>query len=272
MTLYILIFLGIIFFSIGIILVLKNVFLVSHYKNQALSLKKKYDETLHEINDQQTRIKNDFKDSDKKIAELSKKLQETTAEKDVQISKLENELAKKQTTSTDNAPAHNDHEIKTLRETLSEKYEIIKQLNEQISDLHGDLQEAEALNIELQNKIDKLTSQTKINQEMSETSRAELSHGDNLLTGIDRSFRMVQRDLMNYQNISAIQEDNIAKLESEVTEMREKAERQGVKLSDEKALELIQNIRSTVVNELPDTHETSQVPLQQGSMMQRPNK
>lgn len=151
-------------------------------------------------------------------------------------------------------------------------YEIIKQLNEQISDLHGDLQEAEALNIELQNKIDKLTSQSKINQEMSETSRAELSHHDQMLTGIDRSFRMVQRDMLNYQNISAIQEDNIAKLESEVTEMREKAERQGVKLSDEKALELIQNIRSTVVNELPDTQERSQTPIQQGSMMQKPNR
>ncbi|MDD4293895.1 MAG: hypothetical protein PHP69_00095 [Candidatus Omnitrophica bacterium] len=142
MTLYILIFLGIIFFSIGIILVLKNVFLVSHYKNQALSLKKKYDETLHEINDQQTRIKNDFKDSNKKIAELSKKLQETTAEKDVQISKLENELAKKQTTSTDNAPAHNDHEIKTLRETLSEKYEIIKQLNQEILSFKKNMSES----------------------------------------------------------------------------------------------------------------------------------
>ncbi len=132
-------------------------------------------------------------------------------------------------------------------------YEIIKQMNNQISELHSDLQEAEAMNTELQNKIDKLTSENKVNEEMSETSRAELSHGEQQVTGIDKAFRIIQRDMFNFQNINVIQEDNIRKLESEIEEMRDKAERQGVKLSDERALELIQNIRSTVVNELPDT-------------------
>jgi len=147
-------------------------------------------------------------------------------------------------------------------------YEIIQQLNNQIGELHSDLQEAEAMNIELQNKIDKLSSENRVSQEMSETSRAELSHKDQMLTGIDKSFRMVQRSLLNYQNINTIQEDNIAKLESEIDEMRSKAEREGVKLSDEKALELIQNIRSTVVNELPDfQQESSPQGIQQGSMM-----
>jgi len=131
-------------------------------------------------------------------------------------------------------------------------YEIIQQLNNQLGDVNSELEEAEAMNIELQNKIDRLTSENKVSGEMSETSRAELSHNEQRLTGIDRSFRTVQRDLFNLQNINVIHEDNIGKLESEIADMREKAEREGVKLSDEKALELIQNIRSTVVNELPD--------------------
>lgn len=131
-------------------------------------------------------------------------------------------------------------------------YEIIQQLNNTIGDYASQLEESEAMNIALQNKIDKLTSENTVSMEMSETSRAELSHNESRVTGIDRSFRQVQRDLFNLQNIGSIQEDNIQKLENEIEVMRTKAERNGVKLSDEKALELIQSIRSTVVNELPD--------------------
>ena len=108
------------------------------------------------------------------------------------------------------------------------------------------------MNIELQNKIDRITSENKVNEAMSETSRAELSHNEERLTGIDRAFRTVQRDMFNLQNIGSIQEDNIEKLENEIREMRGKAEREGIKLADEKALEIIQNIRATVVSELPD--------------------
>jgi len=131
-------------------------------------------------------------------------------------------------------------------------YEIIQGLNNTIGQYASELEESEAMNIALQNKIDKLESENKVSMEMSETSRAELSHNESRLTGIDRSFRQVQRDLFNNQNMNAIQEDTIQKLESEIDTMREKAEREGVKLSDEKALELIQSIRATVSNELPD--------------------
>ena len=142
-------------------------------------------------------------------------------------------------------------------------YEIIQGLNNQIGGLHAELEEAEGMNIALQNKIDRLESENQVSMEMSETSRAELSHNESRLTGIDRSFRQVQRDLFNNQNMNSINEDNIQKLESEIDSMREKAEREGVKLSDEKALELIQNIRATVVNELPD-FQPQQAPESQG--------
>ena len=140
-------------------------------------------------------------------------------------------------------------------------YEIIQGLNNTIGQYASELEESEAMNIALQNKIDRLESENKVSMEMSETSRAELSHNESRLTGIDRSFRTVQRDLFNLQNIGGIQEDNIQKLENEIEIMRTKAERNGVKLSDEKALELIQSIRSTVVNELPD-FQPQQVPAQ----------
>jgi len=148
-------------------------------------------------------------------------------------------------------------------------YEIVQRLNGTISDLHSELEEAEALNIELQNKIDILTSENKVSREMSETSRAELSHTEQRVTGIDKSFRMIQRNLSDLQNINVIQEDNITKVEKEIKIMRDKAEREGVKLSDEKALELLQNVRTTVVNELPDV---SQSPVEKPEEKPKVNK
>lgn len=134
-------------------------------------------------------------------------------------------------------------------------YEIIQQLNEVIGGLQSELQESEALNIELQNRIGSLKSEANVNREIAETSRAELSNVENRTIGIDRAFRTVNRDVISYQNLSSIQADNINKLERELARMREKAEREGTKLSDDKALELIQDIRATVVAELPDVVE-----------------
>lgn len=131
-------------------------------------------------------------------------------------------------------------------------YEIIKGLNKQISELHLDLEEAEETISELQQKNDELMSMQKIHEDMSETAKAESSHVKQRAVGIDRVFGSIERDMLIGQNIIAIQEDNIGKLEREVKHLIEEAERQGVKLSDEKALELFQQIRSTLVNEMPD--------------------
>lgn len=148
-----------------------------------------------------------------------------------------------------------DGKIRYAKARKRPVYEIIQGLNDRIGDIASDLSESEALNIELQNKIDSLTSENKVSQEMSETSRAELSRSEQRVAGIDKSYRMIQRDIANVQNVNAIQEDNIAKLEKEIDIMRKKAEREGVKLSDERALELLQNIRATIVNELPDVSQ-----------------
>jgi hypothetical protein len=131
-------------------------------------------------------------------------------------------------------------------------YEIIKRLNNIISDLQSDLAEEEALNINLQKKIDTLMANKDLNQQIAETSRAELSNIEKSASGIDKSFRMLQRDLAKYQNLGVVLEDNLAQMERELSSMRSKAEREGVKLNDEKALEIIQQIRGTMVNEMPD--------------------
>ncbi|MCX6748704.1 MAG: hypothetical protein NT076_03795 [Candidatus Pacearchaeota archaeon] len=132
-------------------------------------------------------------------------------------------------------------------------YEIIQGLNNQIGELQQDLAESEMMNTQLQNKLDSLDSTLRVNETMAETSRAELTTNEERLTGIDRVFRNTQRDMLRLQTLNQVEEDNINKLENEIEIMREKAEREGVKLADEKVLDLITRIRSTLVNELPDS-------------------
>jgi len=139
-------------------------------------------------------------------------------------------------------------------------YEIIQGLNSQISELHSDLAETELLAGELQDKVDRYESLESVQEQMSENSRAELTANEERLVGIDRVFRQTQRDITQLRKLNEIDEDNLTKLENEIEKMRSQAERQNVKLSDEKALELVERIRSTMVNELPD------IPPQQTTM------
>lgn len=131
-------------------------------------------------------------------------------------------------------------------------YEIIQDLGNQLGQSRSDLAEAEATIIELQNQLDQYESQSEVNNAMAETARAELKRNEEEVVGINRTFRQTQRDLIQSRNLYVIQEDAITKLESELEKMRDEAERQGVKLSDDKAFEQLERIRGTMVNELPD--------------------
>lgn len=147
----------------------------------------------------------------------------------------------------------NDGKLRFAKARKKPVYEIIQDLGNQLGQARSDLAESEAVIIELQNKIDAYESSNHVNETMAETSRAELKHNEERLIGIDRTFRQTTRDLVQARNLYVIQEDNLDKLEKELGKMRDEAEREGVKLSDDKALELIQRIRGTIVNELPDS-------------------
>jgi len=134
-------------------------------------------------------------------------------------------------------------------------YEIIQGLNGQIGQLHNDLAESELMANELQDKVDKFESTNSVQEEMAETSRAELTANEKRVVGIDKIYRQTQKDMAQLRKINEINDDVINKLENEFEEMRQQAERENVKISDKKAKELFQQVRSTMVNELPDPPE-----------------
>jgi len=139
-------------------------------------------------------------------------------------------------------------------------YEIITDLSNTIGEQQQDLAESEMMNTQLQNKVDELESQLRVHSNMAETSRAELTTNEERLVGIDKVFRNTERDMIKFQNLVSIQEDENSKMKVINQALVDEAERQGVKLSDEKALELVERIRSTIVNEMPDPQTVSQSP------------
>lgn len=140
-------------------------------------------------------------------------------------------------------------------------FEIIQDLMNQLGEVNADLAEAELINTKLQAKIDKLEVEANVNDEVAETSRAELSETEERVVGIDKHFRRLQKDHLNLQMINAVNEDNLEKDRIIVDGLRKEAERQGVKLSDEKAFELVERVRSTIVNEQPDNPPPQQEPV-----------
>lgn len=135
-------------------------------------------------------------------------------------------------------------------------YEIIKGLNGEISQLHSDLVETESLAHDLQDKVDSYESQLSMYQQMSETSRAELTANDERLVGIDRVFRQTMRDITQLRKLHEIDEDDLTKLENEVDFLRGEAERNAVEGSDDRALKKIMKVRNTIKGDTIQNNDT----------------
>jgi len=131
-------------------------------------------------------------------------------------------------------------------------FKVINRLNDEIGELRSDLAEAELTIQEQGTKINTLESERKVYEQMSQTSRAELTKNEDSLIGIDKAFRDTYKELLHVQGMSNLSEKENVKLRNQNQKLREESEREGTKLADEKALEMFQNVRATMVNELPD--------------------
>lgn len=131
-------------------------------------------------------------------------------------------------------------------------YEYIKELMGEIGEKQEYIEELELTCTGLQKQIDDLAVSERVSEDSAETSRAELGKAEKRVSSIERIFRGTERDLTQVRDINVILEENLTKLESQVESLREEAEREGVKLSDDKAMESIQNIRRELVRDEPE--------------------
>lgn len=134
-------------------------------------------------------------------------------------------------------------------------YKLLQDKDTQIQYIREDLEESEEANRKLQDRIDDLESASKLNERSAEIARTERVKSTERVSNIEKAFKDIEDESLKLKQIYSIQNDNITKLDNELTVMRKKAEREGVKLADEKAIELIRNIKSEIVRELPEEKE-----------------
>jgi len=130
-------------------------------------------------------------------------------------------------------------------------YEIIAEKNSEISSLQGDLEEKEELVQDLQSKLDDVERGLRLQESDAETMRAEVSESEKSSTNVGRAFNSLTKRLDQKTNRISILEDELEKLTNQLDKMIKEAEREGVKLSDDKALESIKNIRRELVRDEP---------------------
>jgi len=134
-------------------------------------------------------------------------------------------------------------------------YEYLAELREKIAEQQEYIEELEMINAKLQQENDELKIAQRVAENSAETARTELSLAERRVSAIEREFRNLERELAQLRDTNAILDDNITKLEKQIEIMRKEAEREGVKLSDEKALELIQQIRRELIRDEPKEKE-----------------
>lgn len=134
-------------------------------------------------------------------------------------------------------------------------YEIVEDKNMRIRELQEDLEDQEELNLELQQKVDDLERALRLREISQESMQVQMSKTEIASSNVEKAFNDLIKRLEREKNKVIICEEEIEKLEVQLKKMMREAERQGVKISDEKALETIQNIRRELVRDEPRPKE-----------------
>jgi len=130
-------------------------------------------------------------------------------------------------------------------------YAHLKELQEERSGLQQELEQRDLTITGLQNEIRELKIAMKMYRNNSETAVSNLSQAENESSEITKAFRGLSNELAKQRDTNVVLEDNINKLENQLEKMRDEAEREGIKLSDNKAMEIIQTIRRELVRDEP---------------------
>jgi len=147
-------------------------------------------------------------------------------------------------------------------------YDYISGLLETQGELQRELEVKDTALVKLKNEIDTIKITLKMYKNNSETANANLSETSDEVSEIKKSFGGLANELYKVRDTNSVLEDNLNKIKNQFDIMRNEAERKGVELSDNNAMELIQQIRRELVKDEPTRevkviHEQSQVPMVQ---------
>jgi len=139
-------------------------------------------------------------------------------------------------------------------------YEIIAEKNRKISELRESLEEQEELSNGLQMELDKITLNARLNQSTTETLISEKSKDEESSKNIMNAYDNISKRFEQQLNKNIILEDNIDKLERELNKVRDIAEKEKTKDSFNNAMDMIQKIRSELVQDKEEKNIIVNVP------------
>lgn len=127
-------------------------------------------------------------------------------------------------------------------------YEYIRENKDRISKLQDDLEDSEETNVQLQGEIDDLKRENNILRSQANNSQKELTLNEETLSGTNKVFLNLTRELAKLRSMQTLSEENIDAMEIELSELRKKALREGYKLPDDRVMEIFQRLRADVLN------------------------
>ena len=122
-------------------------------------------------------------------------------------------------------------------------YDFLAEKQKDMSALFLSIKELEETNIKLNDELNSYKRANKMLEHQASNSQKELSKNTDYLTATNKVFHGVVSELAKMRDVHIMAEDKIDALESALKEMTEKAQREGLELSDEKAMDLIRRLR-----------------------------
>lgn len=131
-------------------------------------------------------------------------------------------------------------------------YKLLADHQRKISILQGEIEQKDETLVELQTQNNTLKRDLRVLGKLNEASNKNLSEVESEGTEMAKSFRRLVRELAKSRDANTVIEANLDKLDRELEAMRSEAEREGVKLSDAKAIEQIKQIRRELIRDEPE--------------------
>lgn len=150
-------------------------------------------------------------------------------------------------------------------------YEQLTELMTKVKKLSQEVENLEHGNRQLQDELDRANQELRLREVDSQTSRSELGRAENEIKNVRTAYRDISRELAQSRDTNIILEDDIKRVENELSKMRNKAERKDSMTSDEYQLDNIMDIKTKLVKDQP-RHVVEKQKEQPSEPAQEPSK
>lgn len=123
-------------------------------------------------------------------------------------------------------------------------YDTLNELRSEISEKNNAIEELEKTLTLLQRENDDKKRSERVSTDRVQTLQKEMSENEKSVTSLTKIFRATEKELIGLRDINVILEEEVTKLETQLTKMRKEAEREGSTASFDDAFQKIMSIKT----------------------------